>query len=132
MHVLSSNLRKQLETSVLAARRAAESASRAALDTLGIFSRDKPSYLDDYQAELRNGMRAKLRQLGGDRELLVADCAYEEAVGRTFSFWQPPGIREFGEDERLQASRTAIAVEEAFLELAGGGPAARIEFTTFL
>src|ERR1035441_4789568 len=78
MHVLSSNLRKQLETSVLAARRAAESASRAALDTLGIFSRDKPSYLDDYQAELRNGMRAKLRQLGGDRELLVADCAYEQ------------------------------------------------------
>jgi hypothetical protein len=78
MHVLSSNLRKQLETAVLAARRAAESASRAALDTLGIFSRDKPSYLDDYQAELRNGMRAKLRQLGGDRELLVADCAYEQ------------------------------------------------------
>src|ERR1035441_9372231 len=32
----------------------------------------------------------------------------------------------------MQASRTAIAVEEAFLELAGSGSAARVEFTTFL
>ena len=32
MRALPSSLRKQLETSVLAARRAAESASRAALD----------------------------------------------------------------------------------------------------
>ena len=38
MRALSSNLRKQLETAVLAARRAAESASRAALDMLGVFS----------------------------------------------------------------------------------------------
>ena len=35
-------------------------------------------YLDDYQAALRNGLRAKLRQLGGDHELLVAECAYEQ------------------------------------------------------
>ena len=30
------------------------------------------------QAALRNGLRAKWRQLGGDRELLVAECAYEQ------------------------------------------------------
>ena len=37
-----------------------------------------------------------------------------------------------GEDERLQASGPAIAVKEAFLELASGGPAAGIDFTAFL
>jgi hypothetical protein len=78
MRALSSNLRKQLETAVLAARQAAEGASRAALDGLGVFLRDKPAHLDAGQAALRNGLRAKWRQLGEDRELLVAECAYEQ------------------------------------------------------
>ena len=78
MRALSSNLRKQLETAVLAARRAAEGASRAAVDGLGVFLRDKPGHLDADQAALRNGLRAKWRQLGEDRELLVAECAYEQ------------------------------------------------------
>ncbi|MGD0452839.1 MAG: DNA methyltransferase [Solirubrobacteraceae bacterium] len=63
---------------MLAARRAAESASRAALDGLGVFLRDKPGHLDADQAALRNGLRAKWRQLGEDRDLLVAECAYEQ------------------------------------------------------
>jgi hypothetical protein len=63
---------------VLAARRAAEGATRAALDGLGVFVRDKPAHLDVGQATLRNGLRAKWRQLGEDRELLVAECAYEQ------------------------------------------------------
>ena len=78
MRALSSPLRKQLETSVLAARRAAESASRAAIDGLGVFADRRPEHLDARQAALRNGLRAKWRQLGGDRELLVAECAYEQ------------------------------------------------------
>jgi hypothetical protein len=75
---LSSPLRKQLEASVLAARRAAESSSRAALDGLGVFVDRRPEHLDANQAALRNGLRAKWRQLGNDRELLVAECAYEQ------------------------------------------------------
>jgi hypothetical protein len=78
MGALSSNLRKQLETAVLAARRSAEGASRAAVDGLGVFLRDKPGHLDADQAALRNGLRAKGRQLGEDSELLVAECAYEQ------------------------------------------------------
>ena len=78
MRALPSNLRKELETAVLAARHAAESASRAALDALGVFLRDKPGHLDSVQATLRNGLRAKLRQLGDDRELLIMECAYEQ------------------------------------------------------
>jgi len=78
MSALSSDRRKQLETAVLAARRAAESASRAALDGLGAFLRDKPGHLDTDRAALRVGLRAKWRQLGEDRELLVAECAYEQ------------------------------------------------------
>lgn len=78
MRALSSVLRKQLETSVLAARRAAESASRAAIDGLGVFVDRRPEHLDADQSLLRNGLRAKWRQLGGDRELLIAECAYEQ------------------------------------------------------
>jgi hypothetical protein len=78
MRALSSDLRKQLETSVLAARRAAEGASRAAVDGLGVFLRDKPGHLDANQAALRIGLRAKWRQLGEDRESLIAECAYEQ------------------------------------------------------
>ena len=62
----------------LAARRASESASRAALDGLGVFVERRPDHLDEVQAALRVGLRAKQRQLGGDAELLVAECAYEQ------------------------------------------------------
>lgn len=78
MRALSTSLRKQLETSVLAARRAAEGASRAAIEGLGVFADRRPEHLDAGQASLRNGLRAKWRQLGGGRELLVAECAYEQ------------------------------------------------------
>ena len=53
-------------------------ASRAALDGLGVFADRRPEHLDDGQAALRNGLRAKWRQLGGERELLIAECAYEQ------------------------------------------------------
>jgi N-6 DNA Methylase len=75
---LSSPLRKQLESAVLGARRASESASRAALDNLGVFNERRPEHLDEAQVGLRIGLRAKLRQLGGVRELLVSESAYEQ------------------------------------------------------
>ena len=78
MQTLRSSLRKQLETSVLAARRAAEAASRAAIESLGVFADRRPEHLNSAQAALRNGLRAKWRQLGNDRDLLVAECAYEQ------------------------------------------------------
>lgn len=78
MRALSSELRRQLESAVLAARRAAENASRAAVDGLGVFADRRPDHLNADQASLRNGLRAKWRQLGGDRELLIAECAYEQ------------------------------------------------------
>lgn len=78
MTVLSSGLRKQLESSVLAARRAAEGASRAAVEGLGVFVDRRPEHLDAGQASLRNGLRAKWRQLGNDRQSLISECAYEQ------------------------------------------------------
>ncbi len=78
MRALSAPLRKQLESAVLAARRASESASRAALDGLGVFANRRPEHLDRDQGVLRNGLRAKWRQLGSDPELLVSECAYEQ------------------------------------------------------
>lgn len=78
MAVLSSGLRRQLESAVLAARRAAEGASRAAVEGLGVFGDRRPEHLSAEQAALRVGLRAKWRQLGNDRELLIGECAYEQ------------------------------------------------------
>ena len=81
MRALSSPLRRQLESSVLAARRSAESASTAVINGLGVFQGEKPGHLDAEQAALRNGLRQKWRQFGGDdqaRSLLVTECAYEQ------------------------------------------------------
>lgn len=78
MGVLSSGLRRQLESAVLGARRAAEASARATIEGLGVFSERRPEYLDADRALLRNGLRAKWRQLAGDQELLVAECAYEQ------------------------------------------------------
>ncbi len=78
MRALPAVLREQLKTAVLAARRASESASRAAIDGLGVFADRRPDHLDANRAALRNGLRAKWRQLGNDRELLMAECAYEQ------------------------------------------------------
>ena len=78
MRALPPHLRKQLETTVLAARRAAENAARAAIEGLGVFNDRRPEHLTPEQAALRNGLRAKWRQLGNDREQLVAECAYEQ------------------------------------------------------
>ncbi len=78
MGSLPSPLRRQLETAVLAGRQASEVASRAAIDGLGVFLDRRPDHLDKEQVGLRNGLRAKWRQLGNDRELLVAECAYEQ------------------------------------------------------
>ena len=78
MRALPSPLRKKLETAVVAARRAAESAARASIGDLGVFADRRPEHLAAAQAALRNGLRAKWRQLGGDHELLIAECAYEQ------------------------------------------------------
>ncbi len=78
MRALSFPLRTQLQASVLAARRVAEAASRAAIEGLGVFADRRPEHLSVEQAALRNGLRAKWRQLGNDRDLLVAECAYEQ------------------------------------------------------
>ncbi len=50
---------------LLAGRRVAESASLAVLEGLGVFADRRPEHLDDAQAKLRVGLRAKWRQLGG-------------------------------------------------------------------
>jgi hypothetical protein len=78
MGALSPSLRKQLEGAVLSARRAAESASRAVVDGLGVFLDRRPEHLNPGQAALRIGLRAKWRPSGGDQQLLITECAYEQ------------------------------------------------------
>jgi hypothetical protein len=78
MRALPTDLRRQLESAVLAGRRAAETGVRAAFSALGVQEREKPAHLSDPQARLRRGLRAKQRQLGGDYDVLVWDAAYEQ------------------------------------------------------
>lgn len=63
---------------MLAGREAAEAGVRAALASLGVEAKAKPGHLDEDQARLRRGLRAKQRQLGGQFEVLVWDAAYEQ------------------------------------------------------
>jgi hypothetical protein len=78
MRALPNDLRRQLESAVVEGRRAAEVGARAALLSLGVPEREKPAHLDEAQARLRRGLRAKQRQLGGEFEVLVWDAAYEQ------------------------------------------------------
>jgi hypothetical protein len=45
---------------------------------LGVLADRRPEHLDTERAALRVGLRAKWRHLGRDRDLLVAECAYEQ------------------------------------------------------
>ena len=78
MAVLSTGLRKQLENSVLAARRTAETGSQAVVEGLGVFLDRKPDHVSGDAAILRNGLRAKWRQVGLDADLLISECAFEQ------------------------------------------------------
>lgn len=78
MRALPADLRRQLESSVLAGRRAAETGVRAAFSALGVEDREKLSHLSEEQARLRRGLRAKQRQLGGEYDVLLWDAAYEQ------------------------------------------------------
>jgi len=78
MAPLPTDLRKSLDRSVVDARDAAEDACRAALAALGVEAREAPQSLDDEQRQLRVALRAQQRQLGGEFEQLVAECAYEQ------------------------------------------------------
>src|SRR4051812_1011035 len=77
MTVLSSELRSALERAIVAARDAAEAASRVALDVLGVDAERVPDHLREDERGLRVALRAEARQLGGV-ERLVEECAYEQ------------------------------------------------------
>ena len=77
MTVLSSELRSVLEKAIVAARDAAESASREALDALGVAAEKAPDHLGEEDRRLRVALRAEARQLGGF-ERLVEECGYEQ------------------------------------------------------
>lgn len=77
MTVLSSELRSALERAIVAARDAAEAASRVALDVLGVDAERVPDHLHEDERGLRVALRAEARQLGGF-ERLVEECAYEQ------------------------------------------------------
>jgi hypothetical protein len=86
MASLERNLRKDLEKTVKAARRAAEAGARKAVSQLGVGEAEAPKHLSADQRALRNRLRAHGRQLGDRRDAktgvqdtarLVQECAYE-------------------------------------------------------
>ena len=74
---LSSELRSTLEKAIVAARDAAEEASRAALGILAVDADRAPDAFNEQKRRARVALRAEARQLGGF-ERLVEECAYEQ------------------------------------------------------
>ncbi len=85
MAALSTELRKQLEKTIIAARRTAEIGATAALDALAVPHGNPFPHMGPEDRDLRNRLRAHARQLGDRRnpngtqaiDRLVHECAYE-------------------------------------------------------
>lgn len=85
MPPLASDLRKQLENTIVAAREQAEIASAAKLQQWAVGSAGPPSHFNDAKKEFRNRLRARGRQAGDvlhgnstqDVEQLTQELAYE-------------------------------------------------------
>jgi hypothetical protein len=105
---LSSELRSALEKAVVAARDAAEDASRAALGVLAVDIDRVPEHLDEESRSLRVALRAEARQLGGF-ERLIEECAYEQWHRMLFA-------RFLAENELLGHPEHGVAVSLADCE----------------
>ena len=86
MATLSRELRRELERTVVKARREAESGARKALEQLAVDHHEPWAGMTIDQRSLRNRLRAHGRQLGDQRDVktetqsidhLVTECAYE-------------------------------------------------------
>ena len=111
MVALSSNLRRQLERTVVEARAVAEVGARAALEAHAV-DHDQPfSHMAPMQRALRRRLRAHARQLGDETlpsgahgiERLVHECAYEHWHAMLFA-------RFLAENELLIEPETGMPV----------------------
>lgn len=90
---LDKKLRSQLEAAVKKARDIAEEAAKGVLEQLGVGEKNKPTYLDEAQQNLRVRLRAHARSLGDKRsssgeqgiERLQEEVAYEHWHRMLFS-----------------------------------------------
>ena len=85
MPPLPKDQRKLLETTVIAAREAAEEAARAALRALSVDRDEVYAGINQRDRALRVGLRARARQLG-EFDLLVAEVAYVQWHRMLFEF----------------------------------------------
>ena len=94
MKTLSTEHRRQLERTVVAARDIAEAGARGALEALAVHHHEPYGHMSGEQRKLRNRLRAHARHLG-DRvdarsgahtiDHLVRECAYEHWHGMLFA-----------------------------------------------
>jgi len=94
MNTLATELRRQLERTVVEARDIAEAGARGALETLAVHHHEPYGHMSGEQRKLRNRLRAHARHLG-DRvdarsgahaiDHLVHECAYEHWHGKLFA-----------------------------------------------
>lgn len=116
MPTLSSDLRNQLERTVIAARDAAEEGARAALEALAVHHHEPYGHMSPEDRDLRNHLRARARQLGDRQDKsgwlvidhLVSECAYEHWHRMLFA-------RFLAENDLLiePEMEVAISLEEA-------------------
>src|SRR5271166_5228608 len=88
MNVLSTNLRRQLESAIEQARKIAEGGARKALEALAVHEPDPYGHMDEAQRDTRRKLRAQARQLGNseshtkrgayDIKRLIDKLAYDQ------------------------------------------------------
>lgn len=93
MQTLSTELRRQLEKTVVKARGIAEAGARVALDALAVHHHEPYGHMSGEQRRLRNRLRAHARHLGNrvaprgghGIDHLVEECAFEHWHGMLFA-----------------------------------------------
>jgi len=115
MGSLSRELRRSLENTVRAARRAAETGAHKAIEQLAVHHHEPWPSMTPVQRELRNRLRAHGRQLGDRRDErrgmqainhLTTECAYEHWHRMLFA-------RFLAETELLIEPRSGVAISLA-------------------
>ena len=117
MATLSKEYRRQLENTVLKARKEAERGAAAALESYGVAEAKLPGHLDEAGKVLRRKLRAHGRQVGDVRrpddsqevEHLIHECAYEHWHRMLFA-------RFLAENEFLIEPDSALDVDFAHCE----------------
>jgi len=116
--ILSTDLRRRLERTVVEAREGAEAGARAALEALAVGHREPFDHMTAEQRTLRTRLRAHGRQLGDRRDARTGDQAVDHLVHEgAYEHWHRMLFARFlAESDLLIEPETEVAISLAECE----------------